>query len=238
MIVLAATAWLLSPGCGGNMGPDIQHVSPAATGVEEIIIALRSDDPTPAYTLIADALHEQVDFEEFAAQWRATRAEREERARALEAELTSSRSIGERTRIIYADGKSMYLVREGSAWRVESPLVSRFHASRPHEAARLFARAFADHDYDGVMHMLTSRRRDHLDRHLTAFITSLLAHLAEGVDTLERIDEERAHLRWDHGDMSYRIVLRKEGDEWRVDDVHIHPAPESSGGAFTDTGTE
>ena len=45
---------------------------------------------------------------------------------------------------------------------------------------------------------------------------------------LARIDEfgtDRAELRWDENGIRYRIVLRKEDDEWRVDDIYIRPAP-------------
>ena len=32
-------------------------------------------------------------------------------------------------------------------------------------------------------------------------------------------------LAWDEGGLRFRIVLRKEDDEWRVDDIYIRPAP-------------
>ena len=36
---------------------------------------------------------------------------------------------------------------------------------------------------------------------------------------------DRAELRWDENGIQYRIVLRKEDDEWRVDDIYIRPKP-------------
>ena len=37
--------------------------------------------------------------------------------------------------------------------------------------------------------------------------------------------KDRAELQWSENGRSYKIVLRLEGDEWRVDDVHDSPAP-------------
>ena len=45
-------------------------------------------------------------------------------------------------------------------------------------------------------------------------------------DKIEEIGTDRAELRWDENGIRYRIVLRKEDDEWRIDDVHIRVAPE------------
>ena len=40
-----------------------------------------------------------------------------------------------------------------------------------------------------------------------------------------RVGPDRAELRWDENGIRYRIVLRKEDEEWRVDDIFIRPAP-------------
>ena len=36
---------------------------------------------------------------------------------------------------------------------------------------------------------------------------------------------DRAELSWDENGIRYRVVLRKEDDEWRVDDIYIRPKP-------------
>jgi hypothetical protein len=36
---------------------------------------------------------------------------------------------------------------------------------------------------------------------------------------------DRAELRWDENGIRYRIVLRKEDDEWRIDDIYVRPIP-------------
>lgn len=223
-IVLTLAAGMGTAGCGGAGDRDVRHVPPAQTGITSIVAALRSDDPAQAYALLAESIRAQMGFEEFAAQWQASAAERQDRAQALETELAGSPAAGERARITYPDGKSVHLVREGDGWRIESALVSLAHAGRPRDAALLLARALTARDYDAVMRILTNSRRERIGQQLEDFTTSLTRHLEAGPDTLERIDDGRAELRWDDGDAHYRIALHKEGDQWRVDDVHLPPA--------------
>ena len=77
--------------------------------------------------------------------------------------------------------------------------------------------------YDGLMRILTSRRRDGISKQLDAFVTSLLDHLG---DEISKVSKDRAELSWDDRENRYKVVLYREGDEWRIDDVHIRPAPE------------
>ena len=46
-----------------------------------------------------------------------------------------------------------------------------------------------------------------------------------GQRSLDRFGPDRAELRWDENGIRYRIVLRKEDGEWRIDDIYIRPAP-------------
>jgi hypothetical protein len=73
------------------------------------------------------------------------------------------------------------------------------------------------------MRVLTSRRRDGISKQMDAFVTSLLDHLGDEIST---VSKDRAELQWDDREMRYKIVLYREGDEWRIDDVHIRPAPD------------
>ena len=52
-------------------------------------------------------------------------------------------------------------------------------------------------------------------------------HLADARHTISNVGADRAELQWDDGEMQYKIILRREGDEWRVDDVHARPAPQA-----------
>ena len=116
----------------------------------------------------------------------------------------------------------MQLEREGKVWRLESELVSRSRAKQPQDAIRLFASAIAARDVAGALNVLTQRRRDGLTKQIEGFISGLGKRVN---DHLDRFGTDRAELRWDENGIRYRIVLRKEDDEWRIDDIYIRPAP-------------
>lgn len=211
----------LALGCGGGARRSAGSASPASVGVEMVIAALRSDDPARAYALLSKDVRQEVDYEQFASRWKETAAERRERAAALQGELAAGPSLGERAQVTLADGSTVYLVREGNVWRLESPLLATLHADHPRETLQLFAQALTTHDYDALMRVVTERRRTAIGEMVEHLAASLTQHLQNGTETIEILDETRGELRWDDGDIHYKIVLHKEGGEWRVDDVHI-----------------
>ena len=73
-----------------------------------------------------------------------------------------------------------------------------------------------------ALNVLTQRRRDGLTKQVEGFISGLGKRIN---DRLDRFGPDRAELRWDENGIRYRIVLRKEDDEWRIDDIYIRPAP-------------
>jgi hypothetical protein len=206
-------------GCAGAGAPD---GPPATTGVARYVDALRADDARAAYALLADEVRAQVPFEAFATAWKQAATERRAQARALEERLQRSGGLGERAAVRYRDGKRVHLARGAGGWLLESALVSQAHAGRPRDAVTMLADALTDRSYRGLLAALTSERRDAIAAQVDDFLSSLQAHRN---DPIERIGEDRAELRWDSGDQSYRIVLRREGDEWRVHDLHIAAAP-------------
>lgn len=210
-IVLALTA------CRGARGPS----TPAADGVRSYLAALKSDDPRSAYGLLSSATKKKLSYDEFALQWKQTGAERAWQAKVLEDSLKGNPDVGERALVSFSDGKLVQLEREGKTWRLESELVSRSRAKRPRDAIRLFADAIAARDVGSALNVLTQRRRDGLTKQIEGFISGLSKHQNAPLDELK----DRAELRWDENGIRYRIVLRKEDDEWRIDDIYIRPAP-------------
>jgi hypothetical protein len=210
-IVLALTA------CRGARGPS----TPAADGVRTYLAALKSDDPHDAYELMSGPAKKQLSYDEFALQWKQSAAERAWQAKVLEDSLKGNPDVGERALVSFSDGKLVQLEREGKTWRLESELVSRSRAKRPRDAIRLFADAIAARDVGGALNVLTQRRRDGLTKQIEGFISGLSKHQNAPLDELK----DRAELRWDENGIRYRIVLRKEDDEWRIDDIYIRPAP-------------
>ncbi|HEY5920653.1 MAG TPA: hypothetical protein VIV11_03235 [Kofleriaceae bacterium] len=204
--------------CGGARGPS----APAADGVRAYLAALRSNDPHDAYDLLSNEAKKKVSYDEFAIQWRDSAQERKWQAKVLEESLKGNPDVGERALISFSDGKLVQLEREGKTWRLESELVSRSRAKEPRDAIRLFADAIAARDVSGALNVLTQRRRDGLTKQIEGFIGGLGKRIN---DRLDRFGPDRAELRWDENGIRYRIVLRKEDDEWRIDDIYIRPAP-------------
>ena len=198
--------------------PGVGTSRPASDGVRALVSALRSDNPRAAYDLMSKDARRKISYDEFALQWKQTAAERTWQARVLEESLRGDPDVGERAQIGFGDGKQVQLEREGKAWRLDAALVSRSRASKSRDAIKLFAEAIARRDVNAVLGVLTMRRREGLQRQIEGFLKGLDKHVND------RIDEsgtDRAELRWDEGGIHYKIVLRKEDDEWRVDDILI-----------------
>jgi hypothetical protein len=221
----------LAAGCGGGARQAARGTTSGGAGVELVVAALRSDDPARAYALLSVDLRQQIDYEQFVEQWQRAQAERRERARDIEAELRASPSMGERARVTLADGSAVHLVREGNAWRLESALLTALRTGQPRETLQMFAQALTTRDYDALLRVLTERRRDAIADLLGDLTTSLTRHLESGADTIEVLDEDRVEMRWEDGDVRYDILLRKEGGEWRVDDLRVRTLPSESDAA-------
>lgn len=219
--VVALAAFLASAlataACGGATG----RGAPAAGSVRALVSALRADDARAAYDLLSADVRKQISYDEFALQWKQSKAEREWQARVLEETLRGDPDVGERALASYSDGKMVALEREGKAWKLESALVSQSRASRPRDAIRMFAEALAHDDLEGVLRSLTARRRDGLRAQIEGFVKGLERRIDDKID---EIGADRAELRWDENDIQYVIVLRKEDGEWRIDDIHVRPA--------------
>jgi hypothetical protein len=217
-----ASRWLgvvfVAAGCGGAAGPS----SPAADGVRAYVQALHRGDPHDAYALLSSDTRKKVSFDDFALAWKQGDKERAWQAKVLEDSLKGNPDVGERALISFPDGKLVQLEREGKTWRLESELVSRSRARQPRDAIRLFADAIEGRDLTAVLNVLTQRRRDGLTKQVEGFVAGIGKRINERID---QFGNDRAELRWDENGIRYRIVLRKEDDEWRVDDIYIRPAP-------------
>jgi hypothetical protein len=185
------------------------------------VAALHSDDAQAAYALLSADARKKLSFEEFSIAWKKTAAERHWQAKALEENLRGNPDVGERAVASVGGGKLVELDREGANWRLESELVTHAHAKDPADAIRMFALSVAARDVDGALQTLTQRRRDGLQRQIDGFISGLARHANNPIDR----SSDRAELRWDENGIRYRIVLRKEDDEWHVDDIYVRPIP-------------
>jgi hypothetical protein len=226
---LFATALLvmmmaLGAACGASSGGT---AAPAADGVRALVAALRSDDPHAAYELLSADARKQVSYDQFALEWKQNGAERAWQARALEESLRGDPDVGERAQVSYRDGKMVQLERDGAAWRLQQALVGRARATQPRDAIRELAEALHHKDLAAALALLTARRRDGIARQIEGFVGGLDKNI-DG--KIEEMGTDRAELRWDQNGIRYRIVLRKEDEEWRIDDIHIRPVPEDDSG--------
>jgi hypothetical protein len=214
---------LLVAACGGPTGPS----SPAADGVRAYLDALRANDSRAAYNLLASDAKKKLSYDEFALEWKQTAAERKWQIKMLDESLKGNPSVGERALISFSDGKLVQLDREGKVWGLESELVTRSRAKQPRDAIRMFADAVKSRDVAAALNVLTARRREGLTRQVEGFISGLQKNINGQLDQPSR---DRAELRWDENGIRYRVVLRREDDEWRVDDIYIRPAPKEDEG--------
>lgn len=212
------SVWVALAGCGGAQAGK----TPAATGVHALIAALSSDQPRRAYDLLSDEVKRTISYQEFAAQWRQTAAERAWQTEALRASLRGAPDVGERAIVGFADGKTVPLERDGKTWRVEVPLITRAQTPRPRDAVRLFAAALAERDVSAALALLSKRRKDGMARQIEGFLRGLAQRLDQPID---EYDTDRAELRWDEDGLRYRLLLRREEEEWRIDDLSIRPSP-------------
>lgn len=212
--LVAAVAALLVAACAlrGAGAPS----SSAIEAARRIAATLREEDPHAGWAILASGVRDRERYEDFAARWRATRAEREQRARAIESTLRDGDQVGARAELVLADGPKTNLVRERDGWRLETPLIARIDAESPSDALRLFARAIDDRSVSELLGVLTSSRRDDVRRALDRFSAGLRAHVGDALD----VNGDRATLSWHDGEHRYRVTLKRENGEWRIDDFN------------------
>jgi hypothetical protein len=190
------------------------NVIAPATGARAWAQAVERDDPKAAYALLADGVRRKVTYSMFAREWQETKQERQRQAAQLAAALRDGVVHGERGRLVLADGKSTVLVHESAGWRLDSPLLALGRASSPQEALRQLAAALEARSFDAVMRVLTSTRRDGLRQVLDTFVTGLRAHMGESIE----VTGDRATVTWSDGKRRWRVILKREDGEWRIDD--------------------
>lgn len=208
---------VLLTACRPPSGPS----SPAANGVRAYLAALKSNNPRAAYSLLSSSTRKKMNYDEFARQWEATKQERAWQVKVLEEGLKGNPDVGERARVSFSDGKIVPLERDGNRWLLESELVSRSRAKRPRDALRVFTDALSSRDVGALLGVLTQRRREGLMKQIGGFVGGLDKRINDKMEEYP----DRAELRWDENGIRYRVVLRKEENEWRVDDIYIRPAP-------------
>ncbi|ACY17016.1 hypothetical protein [Haliangium ochraceum] len=220
-VLALAAVWALAAGCGGGAAAG----DGSSARVAELAEALRGDDPARVYAMLSSELRAEISFDDFAAQWRASESERRARAARLQQGLEADAEVAARARVTLSGGGVVFLVREGEGWRVDSALSTVAAAGDPWYTVARLSRALTTRDLEAVLQVLSERRREEVDDALGDLAASLAIHLDDGRDTLEMLEDDRAVLRWDHGLLRYELLLVKEGELWRVDDLRMRVLP-------------
>jgi hypothetical protein len=209
-LLLVALAWATA--CHRpEAGPPV--ADPSET-VRAWHAALERNDPRAAYELLSPRVRKDLSYSTFERQWAETRDERAKQQSSMgaspgEADLSAAAEVA------LPDGKKTRLVREAKVWRLEQPLLTSSRASTPQEAMRLFATALEDRNFFAVMRLLTSTRKDGLGTFLDGFVNGLRSNVGREIT----INNDRAVIEWKEGAKTWKITLKKEDGEWRVDDV-------------------
>ncbi len=213
---LAAALAFAVIGCGGAVHEKTTAGTPAPQ-LHAWADAVKHDDPRGAYALLSPDQQKKTAYAEFERRWKETKPERDAQAAALESGLNDAPSLGERATVKLSDTKTTTLVHERGEWHMETPLLGATRASSPQDALKLFAAALEDRSLDGALRLLTSTRRDGLNELLTLFITGVKTHA--GGEMV--VTGDRATMQWNDGKRRWKITLRQEGGEWKIDDIDM-----------------
>lgn len=201
--------------CAGAGGADR---APASTAVEAYIEAINADDPRAAYELLSERERRRTPYEAFARAWRETPAERRAAAEDLREGLAASTDLDERAAVTLAASDTVYLSREGGKWLLDAPLAAPDRVPTPRDAVTRLADALKAKRYEDLIRILSERRRDAIRERVQKLTRGLDAHRNA---PLERLSDDRAALEWNDDSTRYRVILREEDGDWRVDEIHI-----------------
>jgi hypothetical protein len=196
---------LLVAGCGAAATP----VRPDET-LARYVAAVDTGDSDAAYDLLSAAQRAAVSRQEFAAAFRANRAELRAQARALR--RLAPRDVPVTSEVAYADGESATVALEGAEWRIAGGVADAHSLRSPRETLRSLRRALERRSFDSVMRILSRRSRSQIDDELRRLVDGLSA--AEHLDVAVDGDHARVEYAPGHG-----IDLVREDGEWRVLDL-------------------
>jgi hypothetical protein len=216
-------ALALVSGCGSTA----TH-TPARGAANAYVVALRSEDPRPAYELLSDRERAATSFDEFAAQWKDSQVEREQRATAIEAALSSTEAMAEEAELQYADDARVHLRYAGKRWALDAPFADALGARSPHDAALDLLDHLDGPGLASLIDLLSNQRRTAITQQLEVFRSSLREHLKASPNETYQVSDTRAEIRWSYENTIFRLSFVREGQEWKIDDIHLGPDPVQS----------
>ena len=216
-------------------GPAPQS-SRARTGVDAYRQALESSDPRPLYKMLTREQRKQISYEQWVKLWQESKDERRLQAEQIANGLRVQETIEEKARVRFDDGRQMTMTRSTAHWGLNQALLGRHRASTAADAISIWAQALSLRDAEGMLDILSIRRREAIEKRLEELTKSLEVELANPDRNLYEPSPERAVLSWYHQGVHYKLTVVRENGDWRIDDIHLGPDPSEQEEAEDNTG--
>ena len=180
---------------------------------------MRTGDAARAYAALSETTRRSLPEPAFVAAFARHELERAQQVKALDVAVTRPAGVITRARVPLGDDLAAQLVREADGWRLEAPLLVGGRSETPGAAIGRLAAALEARDVDAALRLLTDTRR--------ASVGELLDRLARGLAaraaTQTEVTGDRARVKWHDGKSGWKLELRRENGEWRVDDIDVTP---------------
>jgi hypothetical protein len=205
--------WLLVVACA-------ERAASPAGALGQYGAALERADWTSAYRLMSASYRKRVGPAEFRRQMQAAAADNRVAGRSLR---ENAAAWAARAEVLLGEGERVSLVREGGAWRLESPPLPPFGQDSPRAALRAFIHAVESARYDMLVELAPARyRADITPDKLKAYWQSQGAEKRRTMLSALRLALERRII--EEGDEAYLVYdggrqvrfVREEG-LWRIE---------------------
>lgn len=198
---------LAAPACKGR-GPR----SPEQLR-EEYAEALRNDDPTRAYALLAPQAQARISPEEFAARWKSGKKERKLALERLDALDDDRRAAVHAGTTVHDGGRTLRWVRAGDRYLIVDGLPGLPDTTTPAQTIRAFISAVRRADLAGIDALLSKQLSESMREDWTARVEAIERALERPGAVELSPDLRRAELRYD----GHRAVaLEQTARGWRI----------------------
>ena len=179
--------------------------------------AIAADAPADAYALLSSGVRRGLPYEQFHTRWQSSHEERQVQAR----DLGGAEPVVQHAHLLLPGTDVVDLVRNGGGWRLSRALVSSRSPRTPEDAVRELARRLERDGLGSWAELATDCVREAQQARLERLVVGLSAHASETVT----LSETRAVLAWRDDQDRFRVKLRRQGSDWRIEDVLLPPAP-------------
>jgi hypothetical protein len=190
----------LGTACGAGQQAMLgqQHV------LQKYIIAVQTNQPEAAYSLLNEDIRRRVSKAEFISRWKHVRKELQDQAKQLQARL--NKPIPAKAKVVYESGVEAKLsTSKDNFWKIDEGISVTFHTLTPIDAVRAFLKAVRSGQYRTVMSLMAQATRKEVERWLVEMEKSL----SEGIT----VTGNRAEVRFGK---DYFIKLIRVKNQWKI----------------------